>query len=352
MSPSQTQPLDGVQVLEFAQLFPGPYAGLVLSELGADVVKVEPPTGDPTRMVPPFVETEDGGAGAIFCALNRGKRSVQLDLKSDEGDPVERYKKLASRADVVVDGYGTGVADRLGVGFETLAEDREHLVYVTITGFGPSGPLAAEPGHDVTYQAWMGALDDEDPRLPNVPTADAASGLWAALLALAHLDVPGTHKLDTSLAGSMNAATLIQNATSLGGLDANPLTGDLPGYGIYTCREGKKIAIGALEPAFWRNLVRTLGDKELEALGDPADPKDPEAARERLVGYFEKQPREAWLTRLREMHVPCAPVRTTHENLDKPLDLASVDPPGASEEADLLGAPELGEANADLLDEA
>lgn len=349
MVDSETTPLDGVQVLEFAQLFPGPYAGLILSELGADVVKVEPPTGDPTRMTPPFVETSGGGAGAVFCALNRGKRSVVIDLKDEGSDPQAAYKRLADESRIVIDGFGAGVADRLGVGFETLAEDRDDLVYVTLTGFGPSGPLAAEPGHDNTYQAWMGALVDEDPGLPNVPTADASSALWAALLAVAHLGTPGNHKLDTSLAGSLNAATLIQNASTLGGLDANPLTGGLAGYGIYECREGKRIAIGALEPPFWRNLVRTLGDQELGEMGDPADPTDVEAAKERLQHYFSKQPREAWLTRLREVRVPCAPVRTTREAVEKPLELGSVDPPGAVDEEDLADAPALGEANEELL---
>lgn len=346
---TEARPLDGIQVLEFAQLFPGPYTGLILSELGADVVKVEPPTGDPTRMVPPFVEDSGGGAGAVFCALNRGKRSVEIDLKADEGDPVEQYKALADESRIVVDGFGAGVADRLGVGYETLAEDRDDLVYVTLTGFGPSGPLAAEPGHDVTYQAWMGAIDPDQPDLPNLPTADASSALWAALMAVAHLQAPGNHKIDTSLAGSLNTATLIQNAGALGGLDRNPLTGGLPGYDIYECREGEKIAVGALEPAFWRNLIRTIGDRELDEMGDPTNPTDPEGARERLQEYFSKQPRAAWLTRLREAHVPCAPVRSTEEALEKPLDLASVDPPGVEDEDDLEPAPALGEANDELL---
>lgn len=347
--PDSQRPLDGVRVLEFAPLFPGPYAGLVLGELGATVVKVEPPTGDPARTMPPFVEDSGGGAGAVFCALNRGKRSVELDLKADEGDPVEAFHALADDADIVLDGYAAGVAERLGVGFDTLAEDRADLVHVSITGFGTQGQLAGEPGHDLTYQAWMGALVDEEPNLPNLPTADASSALWAALLAIAHLRTPGTHQLDASLAGSLAASTLLDNASSIAGLDANPLTGALPGYNLYRCSEGQRLALGALEPAFWRNLVRVLGDDELAAMGDPADPDDPEAAKARLAEHFEQEPREVWLSRLREAGIPCAPVRDTREALEKPIDTGRHDPPGATSERDLQGAPALGEANDALL---
>ncbi len=349
MSLDETRPLDGVRVLEFAPLFPGPYAGLVLSELGATVLKVEPPTGDPARSMPPFVEDGGGGAGAVFCALNRGKRSVELDLKADDGDPVERFHALADDADIVIDGYAAGVAERLGVGFDELAADREDLVHVSLTGFGTQGELAGEPGHDLTYQAWQGALVDEAPGLPNLPTADASSALWAAIVAIAHLETPGTHRLDTSLAGSLDASTLIQNATTLGGMEANQLTGDLPGYNIYACGEGQRLALGALEPAFWRNLARLLGDDELATMGDPSDPSDPEAAKARLAERFREEPREVWLSRLREAGIPCAPVRTTREALDKPIATGRHDPPGATDEGDLLGAPALGEGNDALL---
>ncbi len=335
-------PLDDVLVLEFAQLVPGPYAALILSHLGATVVKVEPPTGDPTRAMPPFIEDSAGGAGALFCALNRGKRSIQLDLKQD--DDADAYRTLAHDASIVIDGYGAGVADRLGVGYDALSEDTDALTYVDITGFGPDGPLAQEPGHDLTYQAWRGTLADADPRTPNLPTADATGALWAALLALAHHHAPGTHRVDASLAGSLDAASLLADATHLGGLDADPLH-EAPGYGVYECANGKPLALGALEPAFWRNLARALGDPELADEANPLLPDDPDALRDRIQKRLRMHPREAWLTRLREARVPCAPVRTTRESLDKPLEIASDDPPGARTEQDLLGAPALGEAN-------
>jgi crotonobetainyl-CoA:carnitine CoA-transferase CaiB-like acyl-CoA transferase len=341
------QPLAGVRVLEFAHLFPGPYAGLVLACLGADVVKVEPPSGDPTRDVPPFVD-HAGGAGAVFCALNRDKRSVQLDLATDEA--TETYLAIAEHADVVLDGYRPGVADRLGVGFDTLAEDRQHLVYVHLSGFGSTGELADEPGHDVTYQAWAGTLDDE-PRLPNLPAADATGALWATTLALAHLDAEGCHELEPSLTGALQAPALIQDAIQVAGGQADRLTGGHPGYEVYACREGAHLALGALEPPFWEALCTALEAPEIQTLGHPVDPEDPEGARQRLADRFRQRSREDWLDQLRESPVPCAPVRSTDQALEEPLELSSLDPPGVDDEEDLRGAPALGEHTDDVLAE-
>ena len=344
--PRETTPLDGVRVLEFAHLFPGPYAGLVLAELGAEVLKVESPLGDATRNLPPFVD--EGETGAVFCALNRSKKSVQLDLEDDED--VETYRALADRSDVVIDGYRPGVSEDLAVGFDTLAEDREDLVYVRISGFGPEGPMAGEPGHDLTYQAWAGTLDDERPRLPNLPTADATSALWAALLAVSHLHATGCHQLEPSLTGALQAPAIVQDAIGVAGGE-DPLTGGHPGYDVYECENGHWLAIGALEPDYWQGLCMAIGDRELHALGDPVDPEDPAKAREILADRIARQPREAWLSRLREAGVPCAPVRSTQEALAKPLELASTDPPGVDGESDLEGAPGLGEHTDDVLAE-
>jgi 2-polyprenyl-3-methyl-5-hydroxy-6-metoxy-1,4-benzoquinol methylase len=145
-----------VRVLEFAQLFPGPYAGLVLSELGADVVKVEPPTGDPARAVPPFVEDSGGGAGAIFCALNRGKRSVAFDVKDPEARPA--IERLIERSDVVLQNFTPGRAERVGVGEEAVRALRPDVVYVDISGYGPDGPYARKNAYDLVMQGETGLL--------------------------------------------------------------------------------------------------------------------------------------------------------------------------------------------------
>lgn len=340
-------PLEGTRVLEFAHLFPGPYAGLVLQELGAEVVKVESPQGDATRYVPPFVQESGGGAGAVFCALNRGKKSVQLDLERDED--VEAFHELAATSDVVIDGYRPGVAEDLGVGFDTLSQDRDQIVYVRISGFGPEGPNAGDSGHDVTYQAWAGTLDADEPRLPNLPTADASSALWGACLAAAHLNEDGCHHLEPSLTGSLRAPSIIQDAIVVAGGDANPLTGGLPGYEVYECEDGAWIAIGALEPHYWDRLCQALDVGEAKPLGNPTNPRDPERARTRLAERFRQAPRETWISRLQEADVPCAPVRSPREAIQDPLEMASLDPPGVDDETDLAGAPALGQHTDDLL---
>ncbi len=339
-------PLDGVRVIEFAQLAPGPYAGLVLAELGAEVVKVEPPVGDPVRSVPPMIETTAGGASALFCALNRGKKSVELDLKQD--DDVERYKALAATAGIVLDGYRAGVADRLGVGFETLAEDREDLVYVGLSGFGPEGELAQEPGHDVTYQAWMGALDPDTPRLPELPVADFTGALWAALLAVAHLNQGGTHRLEASLAGALKAPLFLDHALGAAGAQTNPIRDGLPGYNVYPCSDGGLLALGALEPPFWRSLCMVVGDPALFELGHPAGPED--EAYQRLAELLADDPVDTWVKRFRDGGVPAAPVRSIQEAMADPAGTTSVDPPSVEGPRDLEGAPELGEHTDEILD--
>jgi crotonobetainyl-CoA:carnitine CoA-transferase CaiB-like acyl-CoA transferase len=339
-----TEPLDGVRVLEFAQLFPGPYAALVLQSLGANVIKVEPPTGDPTRSVPPFVNNA-GGAGAVFCALNQHKRSVQLDLTTD--DDREAFHALADASDVVIDGYRPGVSEKLGVDYDTLAADREHLVHVHLTGFGTTGPHAGEGGHDVTYQAWAGAIHPDDARLPNLPTADSTSALWAALLATAHLGNGCVH-LAPSLTGSLAAPQILDDAIAAAGHDANPLTGDLPGYEVYECADAP-IAIGALEPKFWTSLCQALDAQDVEPLGHPADPQDPEIARQRLSEILAAEPVAHWVNLLGQHDVPCAPVRSTREAMRDSVGTTSVDPPGVDGPEDLQKAPRLGEHNREVL---
>lgn len=345
MSGRTSRALEGTRVIEFAQLAPAPYAGLVLAELGAEVIKVEPPVGDPVRSIPPMIETTAGGTSALFCALNRGKKSVELDLK--QAEDVDRYKRLAGTASVVLDGYRAGVADRLGVGFDVLSQDREDLVYVGLSGFGPEGAFAQEPGHDVTYQAWMGALDPGNARLPELPVADFTGALWAALLAVAHLGAGGNHRLEASLAGSLKAPLFLDHALHVAGADSNPVRDGLPGYNVYPCSDGELLALGALEPHFWRSLCMVVGDQDLFEVGHPAGPED--EAYQRLAEILATEPVDTWVKRFREGGVPAAPVRSVAEAMAEPAKTTSRDPPAVASPADLEGAPELGEHTDEVL---
>jgi crotonobetainyl-CoA:carnitine CoA-transferase CaiB-like acyl-CoA transferase len=163
-------PLSGVRVLDFTIWRPGPYATQLLCELGADVLKVEPPTGDPMRSYP-----------SLFAALNAGKRGIALDLK--DGDARAEALALAAEADVVVESYRPGVAERLGIGAAAVRAVKPDVVYCSVSGMGQTGPLAQAPGHDLNYMAWAGALapDGELPRVPAIPVADLSGGMAAAL---------------------------------------------------------------------------------------------------------------------------------------------------------------------------
>jgi alpha-methylacyl-CoA racemase len=237
-------PLAGLRVVDLTRYIPGPYCTMLLGDLGADVVKVEePPLGDPTRLLPPVVD----GQSVVFASLNRNKRSLQVDLRTDEGAAVVR--RLAARADVLVEGFRPGVLERRGLGPDELRRENPGLVYCSLTGYGPQGPLAGRAGHDATYVARAGLLAatrDEagTPVLPGTPVADMSGALAAFGAALALMSVP----IARTLAGG-------------GGL--TELSGAYPGYRVYRCRDGRFLAVGTLEPKFWEGLCRAVGLPEM-----------------------------------------------------------------------------------------
>ncbi|MFT4947646.1 MAG: alpha-methylacyl-CoA racemase, partial [Natronomonas sp.] len=174
--------LDSVRVLDLSRLLPGPYATQLLADAGAEVVKIEDTgSGDYARAMPPYTE---GGDGAIFDAVNRGKRSVALDLKSEGGQ--RALHRLAEDADVVLETFRPTVVDRLGIDYGSLRETNEALVYCSLTGYGQGGPLADRAGHDLNYIGRAGMLDltregeDARPQIPGYTVADIAGGLFAA----------------------------------------------------------------------------------------------------------------------------------------------------------------------------
>ncbi len=179
-------PLGGIRVVDFSTVVSGPLCAQVLGDLGADVVKIETPRGDTSRMMgPPF----RGGLSPVFAQFNRNKRSVTIDLKQPAG--VEVAQRLARGADVVLENFRPGVADRLGIGYDALAADNPGLVYVAISGFGPDGPYAGHPAYDTVIQGLSGFMqvqgDAEDPKLVRGIAADKTTGITAAYATLAAL---------------------------------------------------------------------------------------------------------------------------------------------------------------------
>jgi alpha-methylacyl-CoA racemase len=308
--------LEGVRVLDLTRLLPGAYCTLLLADMGADVVKVEEPgAGDYMRWYPPLRD----GQGVVFNALNRNKRSLTLNLKSEAGRKL--FLALAERADVVVDGNRPGVLDRLGAGWSVLRERSPRLVMCAITGYGQTGPLAQRAGHDLNYMAIAGALSmnarfGEAPHPLAVQVADlggggqgAATAILGALLAVARggegrfLDVSMT---DGAL--SWLAVPLAQVAAE-GPIPAgrHRLTGRYACYGVYRCADGRCMSVGALEPKFWRALCEALGRPDL--VDDQyVEGEGQERLRAELAAVFATRARDEWTAALAGLEVCCEPV--------------------------------------------
>jgi len=259
--------LSGLRVLDLTRLLPGPFATLVLADLGAQVDKLEDPgMGDYTRHTPPMV----GAAGAAFHALNRGKRSAVLDLKSPKGRAV--FERLVPRYDVVFEQFRPGVMERLGLGHERLLELCPRLVVCALTGYGQTGPLRDRAGHDLNYLARAGLVGlagpaDQKPTIPPFQLADVSGGLWSVIAILAALrERERTGKgaiLDVAMLDSVIPFATITLSKLLGGelpaRGAELLTGGIAPYDTYSSRDGETMTLGALEPKFLMKFCALSG---------------------------------------------------------------------------------------------
>ncbi|HUY64931.1 MAG TPA: CoA transferase [Acidimicrobiales bacterium] len=250
--------LEGLRILDLGIWRPVPYATQLLAEMGADVLKVEPPGGDPMRVFP-----------ELFDVLNAGKRSIVLDLKDDAGR--DEVLALASGADALMEGFRPGVTDRLGVGYEAVRAVNFSIVYCSISGYGATGPLAEVPGHDVNYQAYAGVLRPRGgpPVFGSLPVGDLGAGMTAAMSTVAacfRARASGEgERIDVGIADVLATWTgAVGQLTPVG--SPLPMNG-LPGYGAYATADGQYVAVGVLvEPHFWSGLCRALRLEELDGL--------------------------------------------------------------------------------------
>lgn len=320
-----------MRVLDLTRLLPGPVCTLYLADLGADVVKLEDTSvGDYAR----DLGTTPGKVSPIFRAVNRNKRSVALDLKNARGREV--FFTLAQRADVIVESFRPGVVAALGVGYDEVARNSPRIVYVSISGYGQGGPRARLAGHDINYLGYAGVLDqtgarDGAPALCNVQIADllggAASAAIALLAALVGAQRTGRGRyVDVSMADS----SLAHNLFSLHALErwghvaprgADLLTGGVPCYGVYPTRDGRWLAVGALEEKFWKALCEAIRRPDLApgqfALGD-------EGARVRseLERVFGAATLAEWSDKLAAVDCCVTPVATLDEAMGDPQFIA------------------------------
>jgi alpha-methylacyl-CoA racemase len=288
-----TGPLAGLRVVELAGIGPAPFAGMLLADLGADVVRVDRPGGPALAVVPPEQDV-----------LGRGKRSVALDLKDPDG--VRRVLDLVSHADLVLEGMRPGVAERLGVGPQDCLARAPRLVYGRITGWGQDGPAAGTAGHDITYVAVTGALGaiapPADPPMPPLNLLGDFAGatyLVVGLLAALHESrSSGTGQVvDAAMVDSTaHLTTMFHGLLAAGGWSDRPgrnlLDGGAPFYGSYRTSDGGWMAVGALEPAFYDELVARLGLDPAEC--DRTDPAGWPALRRRIAAAFATRTRADW----------------------------------------------------------
>jgi alpha-methylacyl-CoA racemase len=289
------QPLSGILVVDFSRYLPGAFASRELLGLGARVVCVEPPGGDPMRTTAP----------AWDAVLRAGKEAIQVDLKQDPAPALE----LLGQADVVLESFRPGVASRLGIGPSQVPE---RTVYCSITGFGLGGRHEQRAGHDLNYLGWAGVLWDTAPSSPPVQIADFAAGaLGATTKILAGLlererTGKGTHVIVSMTHGSHRLV-----AHRLGG-DTVPrmLTGGLASYRIYGTADGRHLTVGALEPAFFRRLTELIGRPELAERQFDADQ---ETLAAELAALFAARPLAEWLELFGAEDVCVGPVATIAE---------------------------------------
>lgn len=324
---SSELPLSAIRVLDLTRLLPGPVCTLYLADLGADVIKVEDTgAGDYARAL----DARPGEVSAFYRAVNRNKRSLAVDLKDARGR--EAFLMLARAADVVVESFRPGVMRSLGVDARTLTTANPRLVVASISGYGQDGPRAAMAGHDINYLGYAGVLDQTgtaggSPALCNLQIADLLGGAATAAIAIlgALVGVLRTGRgrvIDVAMADSALAHNvfalhaLVQSGRVLPrGEDL--LTGGVPCYGVYGTRDGRWLAVGALEPKFWRLLCGTLGRGDLVA-GGLARGAEGERVRSELARLFAGESLAHWTERFAAVDCCVTPVLSLQEALDDP----------------------------------
>jgi crotonobetainyl-CoA:carnitine CoA-transferase CaiB-like acyl-CoA transferase len=317
--------LSGIRVVDLSVFLPGPMMTVMMADQGAEVIKIETAQGDPARDQAPF----EAGQSVWFRNLNRGKKSVMLDLKCEEGKA--RLWELIDGADVFVEGFRPGVMKRLGFDYEGVSARNSRIVYCSISAFGQEGPLAHHPAHDLATQALAGFLSVNDgtdgtPVVPGAPSADLAAGLTAlsaTLMALISSKATGkgdyidcamfdallpwcVHTAGSAIAGGASPRSAQQR--SLGGAAF---------YQVYETNDGKHVVLGAREMKFVTNLMTALGRPDLIPIADK-----PAGEQGELIAYlrdvFGGKSRDAWVKWFADKDVAFSPVLDFREALDEP----------------------------------
>ncbi|ATW02839.1 CoA transferase [Sphingorhabdus sp. YGSMI21] len=317
--------LSGINVVDLSLFLPGPMLSMMMADHGAEVIKVEPPTGDPAREMAPV----EAGQSVWFRNLNRGKQALALDLKSDEGR--ERLWALLAEADVMIEGFRPGVMKRLGFDYDAVAARNPGIVYCSISAFGQEGEMAHHPAHDLAVQALSGFLSVNDgpdgmPVVPGVPSADMAAGLnglSAVLMALIGREQSGRGDyVDIAMYDSMLpwcahiAGSAIQGGTSPKSQTQRSL-GGAAFYNVYQTMDGKHVVLGAREIKFAKVLLTALDRLDLLPLAE----REAGEAQRPLIDFlrqtFATKSRDQWVEWFADKDVAFSPVLDFREALDQ-----------------------------------
>ena len=320
-------PLSNIRVLDLSRLLPGPYATMVLADFGAEVIKIEDPfLGDYARDFEPKV----AGQGVMFHSLNRNKTSVTLNLK-DEADK-NTFLEMVKEADVVVESFRPGVMDRLGLGYETLKQHNEKLIYCAITGYGQTGPYRDKPGHDLNYIGYAGLLQlmgtsDRPPIVPATQIADIGGGAQPAiigiLLALFHRERTGEGQfidismfdnvlpwLQALLPGYLNAGIVPERGEQM-------LDGGTAYYNVYETKDGRYLAVGAVEAKFWKVFCETIGREDF--IARQLEPKESQREMKREIqAIIKTKTLEEWTEIFEPLDACVSPILTFPEVVENP----------------------------------
>ena len=326
----KAQPLTGIRVLDLTRLLPGPACTRMLAEMGAEVIKIEPPEGDYANRLGLPVDASPARISPLYTLVNRGKTVERLDLKSDAGRT--RLHDLVSASDVLVEGFRPGVMDRLGMGYAALSTHRPTLVYCAITGYGSVSPWARRAGHDINYLAMSGVLDQigergRPPSISNWQIADLSGGALAATARIcaalvqtkttavgSFVDVSMTHEV--ARLNIIAEHTLALDAAKPRGEDW--LTGGWPCYAVYRTADERFLAVGALEEKFWHVLCDALGKPHLKALGN-AEGIAAMRVKKELADCFAEHDLAHWIENFDALDCCVTPVLTLAEAKQHPL---------------------------------
>ena len=320
-----SKPLEGLRVLDLTRLLPGPLATQHLADHGAEVIKIEDTgAGDYARSMGPM----HGESSYFFQVVNRNKKSLHLDLKQDRGR--ELFLRLATTADVLVEGFRPGVMHKLGLDYETVARANPRIVYCSISGYGQNGPFALRAGHDINYIGYAGVLDQTGtaggaPAIPNLQIGDLLGGTLCSLVGMliAIIDARATgvgQHVDIAMSDGVLAHAIfpLLEVLSRGAVRARGedlLTGGVPCYGVYETADGRHMAIGALEEKFWHAVCDTLGRADLKAV-HLATGEEGARAKALVADIFRARKQAEWVALFDGVDCCVTPVLTLEESLE------------------------------------